>query len=329
LHSHEDTALPSPGPWGALDILLVPAVAFIVITNRRELIDLDALLLCVSVPCGLRIILRHRLRRLNFNLIDLSIFTVVSIELASYVSSSYRVNSFYYLAEVLFLLLFYLLVRYSLTRDYQRIAVFALLSVWACALSQGTIFAFIERFHRLHALGFTDVTSFKQQFSFFPPPGLIAGEWVTIYLALLAFPLCLLLHGKTPLLVKLLLALCAALLCFGVTAGGLLYAHRLVRLKSMVVFLGLTGLLTVLILFPFREPVLTTAALFKTTSQVRSVEGRNRVWRHSARLFRESPVLGTGAYNFPLRYMSSKDGADDSTSVPSPFNFFQIGRAHV
>ena len=60
----------------------------------------------------------------------------------------------------------------------------------------------------------------------------------------------------------------------------------------------------------------------KTTSQVRSIEGRSNVWEQSIQMVKEHPFFGVGSNNFTLAYLPYKSQQDDARFIDSAFNTF-------
>src|SRR2546423_1747610 len=101
------------------DILILPVISFVII--RRCLYDsgagIDIWFLIITLTYSI-IFLRGRYTAVRMNWVDLSLFIVVITETICYFNSSYRSNSLQGYQDILFLFLFYCLVRLHLRHDY-------------------------------------------------------------------------------------------------------------------------------------------------------------------------------------------------------------------
>jgi hypothetical protein len=93
----------------------------------------------------------------SLNLLDLALALVVLSEGYNYLQSTYRPNSFQSLGEILFLFLFYWLLRLNFTREYQRTSLFIFLSIVGVFLAVTAFSSLTALYERLGALGFDDV----------------------------------------------------------------------------------------------------------------------------------------------------------------------------
>jgi O-antigen ligase len=112
-----------------------------------------------------------------------------------------------------------------------------------------------------------------------------------------------------------------ALAAFFLFGSALFYAYGLFPLKRILVFDALVVCLTAVCLIPVARPVMTTLSLVKTTSQVRSLEGRKNIWKDSLEIVKEHPVFGVGAQNFVMQYAGYKEQRPDAAFVQRPFNY--------
>ena len=290
----------------ATDMLLVLIVGFLIVVRAKEYFNVNGVLLVVAAGCVLKnFLLDESWKRAGaFNLLDLSTTTVVGVELLNYLTSSYRPNTFLYLNDVLFLFLFYWLVRFNLNRDYQRTGLFIVLTLCGVVLAGFSLYYSWTLRQRLIGLGFTDVTNFRNYIYFLNPIGLPIGVWSTVFFPLLCFPVILVVKFRHSRLAKLLLCqpismilvAMAATFIRGVYIGlaaslVLLFTLTLVyRVFSMrtVVRAGLIlPLLVIPGLVPIVRPVMTTLSLFSTTSQVRSFNGRTKLWADSSQMVKD------------------------------------------
>jgi tetratricopeptide (TPR) repeat protein len=323
-----------------LDILFIPIVSLIITLKVMQSFNINFLLIGVSVIYGIKSLLIDRSkfqREDKYNWIDIMVIAVVIVEMLSYWRSTYHNNSLQSLADLLFLAVFYFFIRFNLAHDYQRTAIFIVLVLFGTYLSCNALYYFSLKYRSLSNYGFEDMTSFRHSFYLYQPSKMTAGEWLTTFLALLPFPLILFMKYRTngrrwllliPTIFLLMVlavsfsrSLYIATLAFFLIGSILFYLYKITPLKKLLLFvLLLIGILAIC-LIPFTQPVLTTLAVFKTTSQVRSFEGRKELWQKSLQIAKENPILGVGGYNFSMYYLSWRD-QDDAGFVMNPFNYF-------
>ena len=322
------------------DILLILIVAFLITLKFREYFNGNFVLIVASLLYVSRSIFpdetRGRAGRLN--LLDLSLSLVVLSEGYNYFRSTYRPNSFLSLAEILFLFLFYWLVRLNLTREYQRTSLFMFLSLSGVFMAGVAFSSFPALYGHLRALGFDDVTSFRNYIYIFNPIGLSIGEWCTVLFLLLPFPLILIVKYRACRYTRWLLTLAAtgilltmvltfirgvyiAATVFFVVGSSLFWVYRVFPLRKIVAF-NLTVILLLSVgIVPIWRPTLVTFSLFSTTSQVRSFEAREKVWKDSLHMFEDYPVTGVGASNFTMKYVAYRGDHEEAAFALRPFNF--------
>jgi O-antigen ligase len=324
-----------------LEILIVPVVGFVVVGRclYGSGTGIDIWVLTLTVIYAILFLLgRSPAGPLTW--VDWSLFAVVLAESVSYLNSKYAANSLHGYNETLFLFLFYCFVRLNLKREYQRVGIFLIITVFGLCLSATTLLSFARQYAEITAHGFGEVTNFRHAFRAFQTDSSPAGEWVTLYLALLPFPVLLFVRWSKAAPALSWLLLCPAVLIlvaisatfsrglylaaasFFVSALLLFRLYRLPALNRVAGF-GAAALLllaAVLCLTPLRTPVLDTVSLFKTTSQVRSIEGRASLWKVSWEIAEDHPLLGVGAFNFPMHYAAYK--GDDAVFVGRTFNIF-------
>jgi O-antigen ligase len=323
----------------ALDVLLILIIGVIITIKTKELFNVDFILLTAATIYILKnIFLDESWKRMGrLNLLDVSLGVVVAFLIINYLVSTYRPNSFLFLDDVLFLFVFYCLVRFNLERDYQRTALYLFLTLGGLILAGAAFYYFWQLQGRLRELGFHDITNFRNYIYFLNPIGVPVGVWSSVLLLLLPFPLILVVkyrnaaYARWALIlvsVAILLALLMtfirgiyiALFVFFVVASTLCWRYRLFPLRRIASF-NLTILVLVLIgLLPVVRPALTTLALFKTTSQVRSFEGRAKIWQDSLTMVKAHPWFGVGSNNFTLQYMTYRSQGEDTAFALRPFN---------
>src|SRR5262249_37522154 len=122
------------------------------------------------------------IRDVKFNVIDFSALIVFIADIVSYQLSSYKPNSFYALRESVLLFLFYCIVRFSVRREQQWVALFSLISILGLILSGEAITRFYISSAELKSFGFTDIVSVKGLMSLSSIEA-VTNKWVTIFLA--------------------------------------------------------------------------------------------------------------------------------------------------
>jgi putative inorganic carbon (HCO3(-)) transporter len=324
-----------------LEILIVPIITFIIIAQSLYGVGtgLGAGLLILTAIYSLAFLLR-RPSAARLNWIDWSLVVVVVCETTCYFSSTYKDNSLRNYKDILFLFLFYCFVRLNLKHQYQQVSVFLLVSLFGLYLSVAAIFLFHRQYSHLTSLGLNELTNFKRLLNFQQSTGLTIGEWITIYLVLLPFPFLLFMRFINTLPATAWFFLCPALtILFAIlvtfsrgiyiaTAVFFIVLYLLYRvynatqLRVLIRFSVCTFLLLIFILGATNliRPVLTTGSLFQTTSQSRSYEGREVVWKESLAMIKDHPLSGVGSLNFPMEYVAYK--GEDSPFVGRTFNIF-------
>ena len=313
------------------DLLLIPVIGAVVVVKVYELFDLSLVMVAVTLAYLFRSLFVQGLAAPRFDLLDLSVLLVALAEVISYATSTYPPNSIYWVAEALFAMLFYVLARVHVVHDYQRAAIYLLLTSLAFWVSSRALYSFWRHYGRLDEMGFGDPADFRNLYGLVGPVGYVTGERVTLFVLLLPLPLILFLTCKEKAmsrswlmslrwlllcpLITLLLALSvtffrgvyAAVFFFLLGASILLYKHRLVSAGKIIQFNFVVAVVIFVSLSPLAKPVLTTAAMFESPSQVRSFEGRVELWRASLELARRHPWTGAGAFNFPLAYVATSE----------------------
>lgn len=326
----------------ALDVLFVPVVAFLVSLKLQEFFNVNAVLLGAALVYLLKDALLERgagaAARARLNELDYAVLFVALAELVVYAASTYRENSFYPLTEVLFLLLFYYLVRLNLRHAYQRLSLYVFVTLWGVFLAAVAAYWFLPLYGRIRSLGFTDITDFRNYIYVLNPVGVSIGEWVTVLFMMLPFPVALCVGLRRPRAARwLALAAVVAVVCavavtfvrgaymglgaFFLFASALFYYYGLFPLKRILLFNALAVCLTAVCLLPLARPVTTTLAVLKTTSQVRSLEGRKNIWRDSLEIIKRHPFFGVGSQNFVMQYAGYKGQRPDSAFAQRPFNY--------
>lgn len=324
-----------------LNLLFIPLVAFILSLKLQEFFNINLVLIAAALIYVLKNLFLDDFRPgfMRLNALDVSAYLVALVEIVGYFTSTYRANSFYYLAEVFFLLLFYCLIRYNLRYEYQRLTLFFFMALWAVFLAAVGFVAFYQLNARLRAAGFNDITNFRYSIYVLNPIGLAIGEWVTTLLLILPFPLMLFIRFRGSRFGRALFCLAAtallavtlmtfirggyvAVAAFVLLGSALFRLYGLFSLRQILQFNAVVALLTMVTLIPVAKPALTTVSMLKTTSQVRSFEGRKSIWKNSLEIIKDHPLLGIGAYNFSMQYVEYKRQDEESGVAMRPFNYF-------
>lgn len=323
----------------ALEILVIPVITFIVIGRclYGAAVDIWGVVIIATYLASL---LLRRAWAGHPNWVDWSACIVVLSETVSYARSTYSTNSLGGYEDALFLFLFYCLVRFGLQHEYQRVGICLIVALFGLFLSAAASYSFLHQLKQITALGFNDATDFKWFFNFLQAPGTAVGEWITVFLILLPFPVLLFIRyvRTAPSAAWLLLCPAVAILLtvaatfsrglyiatafFFVSAGLLCVKYELSSLKHLMRYTAaaLTVLFLIVCLTPLRRPALTTASMFKTDSQARSLEGRASLWQDSWEIVKDYPLFGVGAFNFPMHYAAYKE--EGSAYVGRTFNIF-------
>ncbi len=343
--------LPAPNNYSAaavsaaverlLEALVVPAVGLVIVTRclYGPGTGVDIWLLTLSVIYAVLFLLgRSPATRPGW--VDWALFAVILVETVSYFNSTYRANSLRGYHETLFLFLFYCFVRLHLKHVRQQVGVFLLVAALGLYLSVTALISFQNQYAEIAALGFDDLTDFRQLFRAFRPGEYPAAEWVTLYLALLPFPALLFIRFAKSSRAASWLMLCPAVLllvviaatfsrglyvataAFFVSSALLFRLYRLTALRGLVSLGAVTLMLAALVLCvtPLGAPALKTAAMFSTTSQVRSLEGRAGASRAAWEIVKDHPLLGVGSFNFPIHYAAYKE--EGAVYAGRTFNIF-------
>jgi len=323
----------------ALDALLIAFIFYVLVVRTLGHVSM-------AIPVAAASLL-YLLKRLLFDsgedgrddgrTADWLLLAFAGAEALNYFASTYKPNSFYSVEELLFLLLFYTLVRGHLITERQRQTLYWFVTLFGCLLAAAAVYEYRLSYREAEAVGFADASEIKQALRALPVAGAPAGETYTLMLALLPFPLALLAGWwrrrgvRLCLMAAVVLTLVALSLSFSrgiylaaaaffVTAGFLIARFGILPQRRLVLSSAALGLLTLVALLPFAKPVLTTASAFGTASQVRSFEGRGRVWLNSLDLVRSHPLLGVGANNFAMQYAAAGGRGDGVPFVGRPFN---------
>ena len=319
-------------------VLPTVLIAFFLFCKVINYYIVDYLLLCVLLVCVIVSLFQSDLHKSGYepNLIDFSICLVLITEAVNYFVSSYQTNSFYSFRNSFWLFVFYFVVRFVQPNRLSCILILLLIGAVGVRESVTALNSFWSNYNDLHSLGFENISEFKTSLRGIDLD-VPSGEWVSLFIALIALPSSLLTVAKTKrLLCVLILAyqilVCyilvisfsrgvyIAVICCFILAACLLKYFKIYTLRQVLFYSTIFGaLLTAAVGFSsIATPTYSTVQLFSTTSQVRSFEGRSDIWRASFKMFLDNPIVGVGSNNFGLQYITYKE--PDAAVVRRPFN---------
>ena len=273
----------------------------------------------------------------RFDIADMAIVIICITESLLTLCSQYSHNSILMLEHIMSAIVVWFFFRICLDRkDLIRIFIFTL-SCIAFFLAVLTLLAYIRHRFEFKSMGFNDMTLVRQ---YYHPLGDISNDWVAVLLCLIPLPIYSYVHLKRPILkgfqIIILTSIITSILisfsrgayiafgsfCLSIIVLFYKYGRRFFRrlLFVLTVSIGIS-LISVL---PDSESVLTTCAIMKNTTQIRSVEGRVEKMSEAKALYKDSPVTGVGGGNY--RMTSGLKGRKDfnSSSFRSANSYFQM-----
>jgi tetratricopeptide (TPR) repeat protein len=279
---------------------------------------------------------------LRFSWPDAAMVIILAAEGISYGTSLYRENSLFAFADTSFLVLFFYWIKLNLVSDSQRNKIYLFLAILGVLLSIDGILTFLSGYDQMKSAGLNDPADLRRIFYIGSPSGSPAGEWITIYLTLLPFPIIILLGNykkedskslllSIPVMLMLLISVLSfsrgmylAVASFAIAGSTLFLLYKLSTFKKVILFnsVFILSIGTIAVVSPLGKSVLTTVYMFQTASQVRSYEGRKNLWRESVRIIKEYPLSGIGGNNFPVQHAAYINQNDDAPFVGRVFNFF-------
>jgi putative inorganic carbon (hco3(-)) transporter len=278
-----------------------------------------------------------------FTLFDIAIAIIAVVEVIGYLTSIYRENSFYSITDISFSILFYYWIKFNLKHEYQIRAIYIFIAALGVFFFFDGIISFSSTYSQMASAGLLNINDFKNVFTFGAPVGTPTAEWSTLYLVCLPFSMlvfCIKYKKEQPFASFLFLLLpitilvipiisCfrgmyIAIVSFFVIASMLFIKYKLASLKQVSVFNAaiILPLAIIISISPVRESVLSTASMFHTTSQIRSYEGRENLWKTGLFMIKEHPLTGIGSNNFAIEYEKYKDQNDNAPFTGRIFNFF-------
>ncbi len=282
--------------------------------------------------CGLFMLALFKSIRQNKNIIfhirriDFLMLLIFFTEIIIYLNSSYQANTIFFIYKIIAILLIY--VVYHLVIDSQNIQniFFTAVSIYGIILGIGTLFFFLTFQFNVKYEGFQDITNFR---SLYHPFGSLSNDWTAILLLFLPFiGISLFAFFKHEYL-KFVFGAGFFIVCFGIilsfSRGAylavltfllflfiLLLYFKIVKVKRLLVYAMFTVIIFASMVFTVSQPVQTTVQISKTTSQVRSIEGRISTWNSSLSIIKQHWWFGVGSGNFPLKYVKAKNVAEDT-----------------
>jgi len=320
-----------------LDIAFIPLLGIILLGRIRDFPGTAIILIVVAVIYTTRSILAEGgLRGVRFSWVDISTLVVMTSEIVNYFASTYRLNTLASVFDISFLFLLYWTIRANLKHEYQFVGLLLILGFFGAYLSARVIYVFRPQYQHFTLLQFTDLSNFRERIDLLTPNGMPIAEWITLFLMFLPFPILLLIRYKhrwriilLPAVSLVLLILIAIAISFSralyisaagffLIGSGLCWYYRLFHWRQLVLFNGILTLMFVLIVAfsPIAKPVVTTMSILRTSSQVRSLQGRVSTWTTAPEMIRSHPWFGLGSYNFPMQYVTYR-----------PENTVYVGRA--
>jgi O-antigen ligase/Tfp pilus assembly protein PilF len=245
---------------------------------------------------------------LKFNLIDLAFLTLLVQQTISWWFSTYQPNSFVYLSHSILMVFYYFCLRfYQINRGYRKFSLLYLMTGLGLILGTATIFSFLFFHFNITYHGFDDIVNFR---NLYHPVGMLSNDWVSYLLLFLTFAVASLFYtGRKD--VKFLSGITVVLLMLGLivsfSRGGYLslifflillsISLLVLRFPGQLIKIGIPVVIAVLLSFSFYNEISTTLGMTQNTSQIRSIEGRKKLWESAFDMFVQSPVLGVGSGN--------------------------------
>jgi O-antigen ligase len=319
-----------------LNILFVPIVCLLILSKIVDAFGKfnlnPVLILLVSIYLIKHLAFeRDSYDKLTFGPIGIALLFLLIAETLTYTWSSYKPNSYFALMETMSAFLFYCFAKHNLRGERQYIALAAGMTVVGLFHFVGAIVRFSGTWMKLRALGFSDLTFFKDN--------LLYGDWIVNSILLLPYPLILLYRFKDrtkwswllmPVIVLLSVPIIfsfsrgayIALPVFVILVNLAVMRCKLIPSKILIRFNCIMLALAILASLPVYKSVYSAAAFFKTRSQTISITSRERIWRQSLELAHKNPFLGVGAYNYALSFMTGAPQDIGKGLVRTPQNTF-------
>ncbi|MFT7159747.1 MAG: tetratricopeptide (TPR) repeat protein/O-antigen ligase [Bacteroidia bacterium] len=289
--------------------------------------NLSVIFIPLSGLLALALIKIRELKKQVFNIkmSDIALILIVVAEFAVFISSSYQSNTFPFLLRIFVILLLYLSYQILSVNPNFNTIINASISLYGVMLGIGTLFFFLVFHFNITYEGFEDITNFR---SLYHPFGSLSNDWTAILLAFLPFVLISVFKYLKHEYLRFVFIPGFFIICFGIilsfsrgaylalatfltSAFFLLFCFRIFSNKNLLIYLFSTLIIFLALTLSVSHPVKTTLQGTKTTSQVRSIEGRLSTWKTSLTMSSESPLLGIGSGNFALKYVKAKSNSED------------------
>ena len=269
--------------------------------------------------------------KLRIRAVDGAALALLAFELPSFFFSQYRANSIRASEVVALSVLAYFLLRLMMHAPVRAAWLAALIGLVGAWFSCSAIFQFAAGTEQLSTIGLTEFVAFRSRFLHLFH-GWVPGECFTVFLLALPFATAaavylwrigapkgrsvyaaLALLPAVLIVAALFLSLSRAVfwstILFFLVACGLMFAYRVVSLRtaSLVLAGTLGALLLILVCETSLYPGIFRAYAGGHTSQVRSTQGRIGIWSRSLEQMRAQPWWGVGSSNAALSMLSSAD----------------------
>lgn len=287
----------------------------------------------VLVPmCGLfmlalfKSIRQNKKRIFHLRRIDFLILLIFFIEIIIFLNSSYQANSIFFLYKTIVILLIYVVYHLVINSHNSQKIFFTTISIYGILLGIGTLFFFLTFQFNVTYEGFEDITNFR---SLYHPFGSLSNDWTAILLLFLPFIGISFFAFSNHEYLKFVFGSGFFIVCFGIVLSFsrgaylalfafllllffLFLYFKIIKAKRLLISATFIAVIFTLMVFTVSQPVQTTIQVSKTTSQVRSIEGRLSTWESSLSIINQHWWLGVGSGNFPLKYVKAKNVAEDT-----------------
>ena len=263
--------------------------------------------------------------------LDWAVCAIAVSSLTALLVSQYPSNSIWYAEIVVLSSLAYVSTRTAIRRSNVAMALAAAIGAGGAILASIALFQFAANYAGLQAAGLHNVVSFRGRL--IAPKDYVLGEWLTVLLLTLPFAAYtgwrLWNQDRRTLAaiwlpVPTLIAFASILSCsravfwslvlFAMLAPLFAALYKLARIRTAFISAGILAAILATAAIAF--PGVLEAYAGSHASQTRSTEGRLAIWKRSAAVFRQNPLLGVGAGNSPL-YLNAGSGQDDTGGFAS------------
>ncbi len=285
----------------------------------------------------------------NVDSSDILILFLLITTILSYFFSINKINSIFFVKELIIIIIFYYWIKINLKYSYQVVIIFFLLACFATYISILTLYSHIVFVTNLNDYNIDDLLSFRYLFL---PANTLVNNWGTLILILLPFSIilyfyfqqtgldyikylffgsnlltvfsiiCLFSKGSLLGLFAFFLSFCAIYLLFRKGVNFKL-AKYITLLISGVVLLFITW---EVMNIPITKPFLKSLQFVQTTSQQRSFKARLKSFDACYDLVKINPYVGIGANNFSIGIMANQENSSfsklDYKPVIRPLNHF-------